>query len=387
MRRLSDKQKEAVEKLARLKVGALFMECGTGKTQAAVELINSVDGIDLLLWVCPCRTKDNLRAELALCECRYDATIIGVESIGQSDRVFLETLALVQSHQRVFLVMDESIKIKNLRAKRTKRLLEISKHCEYKVILNGTPVTKNILDIYAQMEFLSPKILKMGFYEFREKFCQYKKYMRGNRVEKIIITGYANVDALLSIIAPYVYRCELELSCKRFYKTIDWDMTEDESFAYQQLKFDLLTQFSDEESNILAILSKLQHSYCLSAEKLKIVKNISDKDTVVFCKYIRSRDAVRELCPDSKVLTYGTGSFGLNLQHCNKIVFFDKTFDFAFREQAEARIYRTGQRRDCYYYDMTGNVGLERMIDTCIEKKLNLVDYFKAKGRKAIEEL
>lgn len=391
MRTLSDKQREAVEKLARLKVGALFMECGTGKTQAATSLIDSVDGIDLLLWICPCRTKENLAAELALCKCRYAATIIGVESIGQSDRVFLETLSLVQTHKKIFLVMDESIKIKNLKAQRAKRLLQISQYCEYKLILNGTPVTKNILDVYAQMQFLSPKILGMSFAEFREKFCVYKKFMLGNVVQRIQVTGYANVDALLAIIKPFVYRCELELSCQKYYSVRKWHSTQDERDEYDALKNWLLAKYASSDSwdevNILAILSRLQHSYCLAQDKLDIVKDLADEDTIIFCKYIRSRVELEKICPTSRVLTYGVGSFGLNLQRFNRIVFFDKTFDYAFREQAEARIYRTGQKRDCFYIDMTGDYGLETMIDRCIEKKLGLVDYFKAKGRQAAEEL
>lgn len=35
------KQEEAFKKLSRLKVGALFMEMGTGKTKVALDLISS----------------------------------------------------------------------------------------------------------------------------------------------------------------------------------------------------------------------------------------------------------------------------------------------------------------------------------------------------------
>ena len=389
MRALSDKQVEAVEKLSRLKVGALFMECGTGKTQAATALVNSVDGVDLLLWICPCRTKENLQEELVLCSARYPATIVGVESIGQSDRAFLETLELVKSKKRVFIVLDESIKIKNLRAKRTKRLLEISKFCEYRMILNGTPVTKNILDIYAQMEFLSPKILDMSFLSFRDKFCTYKKYMIGNQIQRVLITGFANIDALLAMIKPYVYRCELELTCKKIYYERKWEPTYEEQQDYIELKNDLLMQYWDIDfgTNILAILSQLQHSYCLTQDKLDIVQRIADENSIIFCRFIRSREALKKLCPKSRILTYGVGSFGLNLQAFNQIIFFDKTFDFACREQAEARIFRAGQKRDCFYIDMTGSYGLESMIDRCIAKKISLIDYFKAKGKSAMEEL
>lgn len=164
MRLLSDNQQEAFEKLRRLKVGALFMGCGTGKTQTAVSLINSIPGLDLVLWVAPLRTIENASKEIELCCSEYEFDFYGVESIGQSDRVYVEVLDKIDAAKCAAIVVDESIKIKNLRAKRTQRLLHMGERCEYKLILNGTPITKNILDIYAQMLFLSPKILDKNFF-------------------------------------------------------------------------------------------------------------------------------------------------------------------------------------------------------------------------------
>lgn len=69
-------------------------------------------------------------------------------------------------------------------------------------------------------------------------------------------------------------------------------------------------------------------------------------------------------------------SYGLNLQDYNAIVFWDKTWDYAQREQIERRIFRTGQISNCVYYDLTGNVGLEGMINQNIERKRNLLDVF-----------
>ncbi|MCT7794652.1 MAG: DEAD/DEAH box helicase family protein [Lactobacillus crispatus] len=53
---LSGNQKKAIEKLEKLRVGALFMEPGTGKTRTAVELINS-SKTDYVLFLVPFQTK------------------------------------------------------------------------------------------------------------------------------------------------------------------------------------------------------------------------------------------------------------------------------------------------------------------------------------------
>lgn len=65
MKALLDSQIGATNALSSLKVGALFMEAGTGKTRAAMELIKSVVDVDLVLWLCPFQTKDNLKVEVA----------------------------------------------------------------------------------------------------------------------------------------------------------------------------------------------------------------------------------------------------------------------------------------------------------------------------------
>lgn len=388
MRPLLDNQKAAVEKLKRLKVGALFLGCGCGKTQTAVSLINTVDDVDLLLWVCPLQTKNNVIAELAKCGCRYPAEIYGVESIGQSNRVYMEVLNRIQAAKKAFLIVDESIKIKNMAAKRTKRLMEIGKYAEFKLILNGTPITKNIVDIYAQMQFLSPKIMRnMSYYQFRDSYCHYKQWKKNGRVKKTVITGFDNVDHLLSIIDPYIFQCSLDLGLSKQYRTLHWYMSPGERDAYEELKYNLFAEYAENEDNaLLAVLSKLQHSYCCSAEKFDVIEGLIDEKTLIYCKYIRSKEEVESRFPGVKVMTYGTGSLGLNLQKYNRIIYFDKTFDYAFREQSEARIYRTGQQDDCEYYDLTGNIGLENMIDDCIKRKTSLVETFKSGYQKEFTE-
>ena len=55
-------QQAAFEKLSRLKVGALFMEMGTGKTKVALDLIASKrHRIDYVLWICPCSLKGEIK--------------------------------------------------------------------------------------------------------------------------------------------------------------------------------------------------------------------------------------------------------------------------------------------------------------------------------------
>lgn len=377
--------------MRRLKVGALFMGCGVGKTQTAVSLINSVEGIDCLVWICPVRTRENLLKEIEKCGLRYPVNIIGIESISQSDRIYAETIRIIENAKSSFLVCDESIKIKNMSAKRTRRALTLSRLSEYKIILNGTPLTRGLEDMYAQMEFLSPKILNMRYVEFLDKYCCYSAIKRGKQVIRRFITGYTNEEHLMSLISPYVYQCELNLPLTKHYYNRAWEVSEKELDEYIRLKERLLTIEEFTDNAFLGITQKMQHGYCCSQEKFTVLRKIVNDKTIVFCKFRKSamcvKKFVKRLSRKALVLTYGKDSFGLNLQNYNRIVYFDKTFDYAFREQSEARIYRTGQQNDCEYFDITGDVGLESLIDSCISKKESLISRVKRHGRDIINEL
>lgn len=61
---MSEQQQAAFDKLSRLKVGALFMEMGTGKTKVALDLIYSKrNKVDYVLWICPFSLKSEIEAE------------------------------------------------------------------------------------------------------------------------------------------------------------------------------------------------------------------------------------------------------------------------------------------------------------------------------------
>ena len=83
------------------------------------------------------------------------------------------------------LVVDESSRIKNMSAKRTKLMLKLGDLFKYKRLLTGTPVTENPTNIFAQLQLMSPEILSNVLWgvpdiyvtdkQFKEYFIKYKK--------------------------------------------------------------------------------------------------------------------------------------------------------------------------------------------------------------------
>src|SRR5690606_18635480 len=195
-------QEDAVAKLLPSRVGALFMEMGTGKTRTAIEFVRvRQNKIDRVIWFCPVLLKETIRAEILkhttcppesvyVFDDRTDPRtvprdafwyIVGIESMSASARVVLTVNELVT--ERSFVIVDESTYIKGHRAWRTQRITTIGQRARYRMILTGTPMTQGYVDLYAQMRSLSPKILGYNsFYSFAANHLEYSDKYPGKFV-------------------------------------------------------------------------------------------------------------------------------------------------------------------------------------------------------------
>lgn len=403
MNGLSETQIAAIDKLERLKVGALFMEMGTGKTRTALELMASrLDVCNLFLWICPCALKDEIERERVKWHPELPLMVVGIESISASDRIYAETRTAVSTH-KTFCVVDESLKIKNVEAKRTRRIIGLGALSAYRLILNGTPISQNILDLWAQMEFLSPKILNLSFREFKRRYSDFE--LKGRFAGRVI--RQRNVPHLVAKIEPYVFDAKLFLDIPKTYERVTYRIDECE---YESVKDDVFSEFTNPNNpsklDFYKLISNLQRWYTSQESKTWRLQRLIDAiegQIVVFVKYVDSipanacalhgkcdSDQRKQAMEDFRTgkarvlwLTYGLGAYGLNLQFCHHVIFAEHTWDYAQRIQAEARIYRMGQTEMCRFYDLVcENVGLERSILRCIGKKENMADVVKTEINK-----
>ena len=87
-----------------------------------------------------------------------------------------------------------------------------------------------MLDLYPQINFLSPKILNMSFEQFKNCYCEY--YIRGKLKNKV--KKQYNIENLISKVEPYIFDCELDLKKDKKYQSFFYQV-EDKN-KYEEIK-------------------------------------------------------------------------------------------------------------------------------------------------------
>lgn len=221
------KQMEALEKTYGLHAVALFMDMRTGKTKVAIDWACAmrIEGkIDRVLLICPLGLRKNWKREfikdapIPIDAFLLDASkpkdferwvttphdfkwlLVGVESLSAGKAIeFCKRFALTST--RLLAAVDESSKIKNHSATCAENAVSLARMSEARMIMTGTPLAKNPLDLYMQYEFLDPDIIGLGdYYSFRARYAEMGGY------ENREVIGYNNLDELIELVSPYTFQ-------------------------------------------------------------------------------------------------------------------------------------------------------------------------------------
>jgi SNF2 family DNA or RNA helicase len=334
---------------------------------------------------------------------------------------------------KTLLVLDESSYIKSRTAAQTKAVLRLRAHCARVVLLNGTPIVNNPLDLFSQMKVLSQDILGENFWQFRSHYCDMvpMKFGAGPRFSKIV--SYKNLDELQRKIAPYCLR-RLKSDCldlpPKLYTQREVALTPESWKRYQELKREAVISLGNgdvrlEQNAAVRIMRLAQLTsgilggcltaepddpvQCdLSSEKLDwCVQHLREECTashvIVWCRWRRERERLVEALKEINVYQiYGgqsqkerelaikvfsgneksnvrniliaqqaSGGVGLNLVRATEELFLSNTWSWGQRIQAEDRTHRSGQKSSVLIMDVlaTGPRG-EKTIDHQIAKAL-----------------
>lgn len=431
-------QLNSFKKLIKYKVSALFMEMGTGKTKLALDIAYSKiksGYLDKVCILCPASLKKMWELELKKTDLSYK--IFSIESMSTSyglGKHYEQAKEYIDN--RTQLILDESTYIKNYEAKRTKNCLLLSLYTDNKIILSGSPVTKQVTDLYSQILFLGYGLIGYDSYsQYEENHIVYG----GNFGDMII--GNKNISFLvnrLNIFGVQIYKKDcLDLHNKQ-HSDVVVHMTSKQKQAYKEKKIEQLGLYEAGENTILGMFTNLQkiatgvptkindveHNFnteyslddLMNGEvdikefslfkilnRVKMAKDIISANWqeryVVFSRFkyelerlhneldnsflytgdVSKKDIESNLSNWNEnggilLCTLGKGSHGLNLQKANHMIFLAPSFDYATHIQAQDRIHRIGQDKECIYTNIFVNCGIERMIQECLAKKENLLE-------------
>lgn len=451
-------QARAVEKLKLSRVGALFMEMGTGKSRTAIEIVATRQHkISRVIWLCPVALKQTVKFEILK---HTDASesdinvfddktgnsklpssfwhVVGVESVSASTRVALALHALIDS--KTMVIMDESSYIKGPFSTRTMRVTEYAKKARYRLILTGTPISQGVVDLFAQMKFLSPEILGYNsFYTFARRHLIYSDRFPG------MIISSKNIPFLSAQIEPYVYQVTKD-ECMdlpdKMYDHFSFDMTREQKRIYEEAKeywFEQLVDYNSDYQRsivIMGMFTALQQVACgfwhrrvkggwetveMYHHRLEYLQDAIDRASgqiVIWSKYQHDIAEIKEMLQkqygnDSVCLFHGDinekqraaeldkfhsgsarfflatpqcGGYGLTLNEAETVIFYSNGFKYSERIQAEDRTHRIGQTKRVLYIDIWADCGIEDRISSALASKGNAVDSFREEI-KAIKDL
>lgn len=425
-------QKQAVEKLRHLKIGALYMEMGTGKTRTALELIKlrlAAEKVCRVIWLCPCNIKsDILRGirEHSNLDTLGVLDIVGIETLSSSIRECSRLLEIVKKY-KTYLIIDESSLVKNHKALRTIHIQQLADQCKYKLILNGTPITRNEADLFSQWKILDWRIL--GYKSYYGFAANHLELDEDGRIRRVLHTDY-----LAEKISPYTFEAKkADCFClpPKYYDDQVFCMTETQNEYYENVVHHLLTNLDEMSSTAIyqlfgalqavtsgypvyiKYIGRFPHAirgeYPVHNRRIHTLFRCiagNKEKTIIFCTYTDEIVSIVRLLKESgktAVSYYGEmnskkreaslsafrsdtqyfiankscGAFGLNLQFCHKIIFFSHDWDWGTRAQAEDRVHRLGQTHDVEITNIYADDSIDVQILRCLYKKENLSDSFK----------
>lgn len=347
--------------------------------------------------------------------------IVNIEGLSQSTcELYVKKFVNLR---RCMIVVDESTRIGNRTATRTKVATSIRKYCKLARIATGTPIIKSPLKAYSQLNFLDVNILNQPSYvAFAARYSVTRKQMDPSITDNFDhVLHYVNTDELAEKIAGCSYRVTkeqcLDLPPKVYMPKRVLELEGEQERVYDQMKKESLAFLDGRVLDAPTVLSQLVRLQQITAgylpvldeftreqigikkigsgysKKIKEVLSIledSDEKAIVWCKFkfeIEEMSAALSEAGIDHVTFYGktsdsdrvsnrnafqndpgvrvfvgqvkTGGIGITLTAATMVIYLSNTFSTEDRIQSEDRAHRIGQTKSVSYYD----ISFKRTVD------------------------
>ncbi|WP_409068717.1 SNF2-related protein [Clostridium caseinilyticum] len=438
----------STEFILKHKSAGLFLECGLGKSvitlTAIVELMYNMFDVSKVLIIAPLRVADTTwQDEIEKWEhlkCLKISKILGSKKnrimalykkadVYTINRENVSWLVDFYKNDWPFdmVVIDELSSFKSPSAKRFKALKKVRHKIKRIVGLTGTPAPNGLLNIWSQIYLLDGgERLGRTFTGYRNRYFHPQKYINGG-----IPTDYTiNEDAEEKIYEKISDIC-ISMKALDYLKMPECilnkvmvELSEKDMKLYRKLERDLLLPFedSDVDAKNAAVLSnkllqmasgavydefgdvKLIHDKKLDALE-DLIEAANGKPVLVYYGFkhdkdrIKERFEVEEINTSEDIAKWNDGKIqialchpastghGLNLQEggCT-IIWFSMTWSLELYQQANARLYRQGQKHTVVIHHIIAKDTVDEKVIQALENKdtsqTALIDAVKARIKK-----
>lgn len=416
MIQLFDHQKEALEQTAGFQNIAIYYDMGLGKTFIGSEaMIRFGSQINLIIcqkskvkdWVEHFRTVYGFNEVYDLTNKKdYDHFFL---NIGKYSMIAVINYELTFRRKDLLnlhgftLMLDESSQIQNMNAKQTKFVMNLKPdHC---ILLSGTPVGGKYENLLSQLHLLGWDVSENVFN---------RTYINWKLVED----GTGTIHKVIDKDDPYKNVQRLKAKMRNhgavFKKTEDvLDLPEQ---LFQEVSIDKTKEYTSFKKNHMVLIDGLEligdtsltrmlyeRQLCgqYNQNKLFAFEDLirsTNERIVVFYNFNEELLRLKQICinagkPISEInghnkdleayenesdsitlVQYQSGSKGLNLQKCRRIIYFTLPLSSENYEQSKKRIHRIGQENTCFYYILITKGSVEEKILETLNQRKDFTD-------------
>lgn len=439
-----DYQKYAIQFIEKEDVSALLLDMGLGKTVITLTAIRNLiikGKVGRVLIIAPLRVaKSTWPDEIAKWDHLHDLTYsvaVGTEKERKEalnknveiviiNRENVDWLVNKSGYRFNFdmIVVDELSSFKSWQSKRFKALLKVRPYVERIVGLTGTPSSNGLMDLWAEYRIL----------DFGERLGRYitkyrLKYFEPDKRSATVIFSYRLLPGAEEQIYKEIADITISMKAKDYLKMPDLiinevqvDLEASERRAYDTMKKEMVVRLSDVEEidavNAASLSGKLlQMANGAVYDDEKRVIRIHDRkldaleDLIeaangkpVLIAYwfkhdldrIKERFNVREILTDDDIKAWNNGKIdvavihpasaghGLNLQQGGStLIWFGLTWSLELYEQANARLYRQGQKETVVIHHIITKGTIDEDVMLALKRKEKtqsaLIDAVKAR--------
>lgn len=327
----------------------------------------------------------------------------------------------------VLIILDEFHNFKNPLAQKTQYLLSILSELSKIFVLTATPYPKGFEDMFVTFKIFNIINKNINWFQFKNFFFDEIKNGFGGVEKKVLKKDKVYLSKLIHsrLKAKSVWFMKkdvLDLP-EQNYITHYYEASPEQNAIIQNILNETpipdhinpnSMPFSNKElRDSLIKIMQIQGGFYLDKEGnfcelevnnkfkllLEILEEHKGEKIIIFCAFTAEADLInkkinnlgyRSVCKHGKlkkkigeaaisqfksadfdilVATGDSAGTGFTLIDGCTIIYYSNNFNSVTREQAEGRIHRVGQTRDCTYHDLLSIGGVDEIVYNCIKRK------------------